>query len=272
MKLDNLKDTLRKREPLESITVYDMRAYIRHKQDSGLKTQSIVSMAKMIKAFLNWCVKEEYLKESPMKKLELPKPQKKVLKGFTVEEVYNMINSFSSKSYLEARNRAILSMMADCGLRSMEIRNLSNNNVNDTTLLVDGKGNKQRFVSISPVLKRILIQYERQKRLYFKNKMVKSDKYLLTYKGDDLSHMAVYNVIKEAGERAGVTGKRVSPHSLRHFYSVQSLLTGHISVFELSRLLGHSNVQITQNYLQSMTDQELLNKAVSSSPLMNLNK
>ncbi|HET6872206.1 MAG TPA: phage integrase SAM-like domain-containing protein, partial [Sporolactobacillaceae bacterium] len=95
---------------LESITVYDMRAYIRHKQDSGLKSQSIVSMAKMIKAFLNWTVKNEYLEKSPMDKVELPKPQKKVLKGFTTEEVYNMINSFSSKNYLEARNKAICAM------------------------------------------------------------------------------------------------------------------------------------------------------------------
>ena len=146
---------------MEAISVHDLRAYFRGKQSSGLQAQSIVSMMKIISAFFNWCVREEYIEENPMKKVEVPKVAKKVLSGFTSEEVVKMIDSFSYKTYLEARNKALIAMMADCGLRAMEIRGLLSVNVKDTTILVNGKGNKERIVFISPTLKKILIRYER---------------------------------------------------------------------------------------------------------------
>lgn len=256
---------------LESITSHDLKAYVRLKQKAGLQPQSIVSMFKMIKAFFSWCEKEEYLKENVAKKVETPKVPKKVLKGFTVEEVQAMINAFSFKNYLEARNKAIIGIMADCGLRAMEVRGLLAENVKETTILVNGKGNKERIVFISPFLKRILIKYDRLKKQYFVDKDTHNN-YFLSYTGTDISHVALDNIIKKAGERAGIKDKRVSPHTFRHFYAVQSLTTGNIDLYSLSRLLGHSEVQTTQRYLQSLTDDQLIDKAIASSPLMNFKK
>ncbi|TCN25512.1 tyrosine-type recombinase/integrase [Mesobacillus foraminis] len=256
---------------LENITIHDLKAYVRTKQSSGLKPQSIVSMFKMIKAFFSWCEKEEYIKENIAKKVETPKLPKKILKGFTIQEVDKMINSFTYKNYFEARNKAIIAMLSDCGLRAMEIRGLRTVNVKETTILVNGKGNKERYIFISPALKKILIKYERIKKEYFKGKTVSTDCYFLSYKGSELSHVGLDNVIKEAGRRAGIEDKRVSPHTFRHFFSVQCILNG-IDIYTLSKLLGHSELQTTQTYLQSLEDLELINKAMASSPLMNLAK
>ncbi|KHF40732.1 tyrosine-type recombinase/integrase [Halalkalibacter okhensis] len=257
---------------IESVTKFDLQAYVQHKQKTGLQPQSIQSMAKIMTAFFNWCVEEEYLKVNPMDKVVLPKVPKRVLTGFTVEEVLKMIDSFSYKSYLEARNKAIIAMLADCGLRSMEIRGLKNVDVGET-ILVNGKGNKQRFAVVSPTLKRILIRYERLRKQYFEDRLIRSDNYFLTYQGEGMSHIALYNVIKEAGKRAEVENVRCSPHTFRHFYATQSINSGtNLDIFSLSKLLGHSEIQTTQRYLQSMTDAQLLDKAISSSPLSNLNK
>jgi integrase/recombinase XerD len=256
---------------LESITTHDLKAYVRLKQKDGLQPQSIVSMFKMIKVFFSWCEKEEYLKENIAKKVDLPKVPKKVLNGFEIEEVKAMIDAFTSKTYLEARNKAIIAMLSDCGLRAMEIRGLKSCNVKETTILVNGKGNKERIVFISPALKRILIKYERLKKEYFKDKDTK-DNYFLNYMGGDISHVALDKVIKEAGRRAGIEGKRVSPHTFRHFYAVQCLSQGNIDIYSLSRLLGHADISVTQRYLHTMSDKQLLDKAVSSSPLMNINR
>ncbi|MGG1398971.1 tyrosine-type recombinase/integrase [Bacillus salipaludis] len=256
---------------LESITVHDLRAYVRLKQQQGLKPQSIVAMFKMIKAFFSWCQKEEYLEENIATKVELPKVPIKILNGFTVKEVQIMIDAFSYKNYLETRNKAIIAMLADCGLRAMEIRGLKSENVRETSILVNGKGNKERVVFISPALKRILIKYERMKREYFRG-IDTVDNYFLNYTGGSISHVALDNIIKKAGERAGIEGKRVSPHTFRHFYAVQCLTNGNIDVYSLSRLLGHSDISVTQRYLHTMNDEQLLDKAVSSSPLMNLRR
>ena len=253
---------------LESITIHDLKAYMRLKQKDGLQPQSIVSMFKMIKAFFAWCEQEEYLKENIAKKVEMPRIPKKILKGFTTKEVQLMIDSFSYKNYFEARNKAIIGMLSDCGLRAMEIRGLLTENVKETTILVNGKGNKERIIFISPALKRILIKYERLKKQYFHDKLT-TDHYFLTYTGNDISHVGLDNIIKEAGKRARITGKRVSPHTYRHFFSVQCILNG-MDIYTLSKLLGHSEISTTQRYLQSLEDFELIEKAMPSSPLMNM--
>jgi integrase/recombinase XerD len=256
---------------LESITVHDLKAYVREKQKSGLSPQSIVSMYKTVAAFFSWCDKEEYLKDNIAKKVETPKLPKKILEGFTFEEVEAMINAFTYNSYFEARNKAIIAMMSDCGLRAIEIRGLLTKNVKEATILVNGKGNKERMLFVSPALKKILIKYERMKKQYFKNKIFQGENYFLSYMGNEISHVGLYNVIREAGKRAGVNGKRVSPHTFRHFFSVQCILNG-IDIYTLSKLLGHSDVTTTERYLQSLEDFELIKKAMPSSPLMGRSK
>jgi integrase/recombinase XerD len=256
---------------LESVTVHDMKAYVSLKRKAGLTPQSIQSMFKMIKAFFNWCIEEEYLTENPCNKVETPKIPKKVLKGFTADEVGAMIRAFSSDKYLEVRNKAIIAMLADCGLRAMEIRSLRFSDVKDTSILVQGKGDKERMVYISPALKKILIKYERLRRKYFMDKVVHEDRYFLSYQGNGLSHYGLHKVILDAGKRAKIKGVRVSPHTFRHFFAVTCLQQG-LDLHSLSRLLGHTNVIVTQRYLQSMSDEQLFAKALSSSPLMTMNK
>ncbi|WKA53443.1 tyrosine-type recombinase/integrase [Planococcus shixiaomingii] len=256
---------------LESVTSYDLKAYVRMKQIAGLQPQSIVSMFKIVHAFFSWCEKEEYLTVNIASKVETPNVPKKILKGFTGKEVHSMVEAFTYKTYLEARNKAIIAMLADTGIRAMEIRGLQSLGVKETTILVNGKGNKERMVFISPALKRILIKYERMKKQYFNGKDVNVN-YFLSYTGSGLSHVALDSIIKEAGKRAGITGKRVSPHTFRHFYAVTCLNEGKMDVYSLSRLLGHSDITVTQRYLQSMNDEQLLSKAITSSPLMNIKK
>ncbi|WP_350302195.1 tyrosine-type recombinase/integrase [Peribacillus frigoritolerans] len=241
---------------LETVTVFDLRAYVRGKQKDGLKPQSIVSMSRMVSAFFNWCVSEEYLKENPMKKVEIPKVPKLVLKGFTTDEVTAMINAFTYKNYISIRNKGMIAMMADTGMRSMEIRGLKVENVKESTILVYGKGNKERIVFVSPALKRILIKYERMRKMYVQDKIT-TDNYFLSYKGTEISHVGLWNMIKKAGDIVGIDGKRLSPHTFRHFYSVQCLMAG-IDIYSLSRLLGHSDVSTTQRYLHSLNDEQLL--------------
>jgi len=257
---------------LESITVHDLKAYVRVKQKDGLQAQSIVSMFKMIKAFFSWCESEGYIKENIAKKVETPKLPKKVLKGFTVDDVQAMIDAFSYKNYLEARNKAVIALLSDCGLRSMEVRNLLKVDVKDTSIVFFGKGGRERMVFISPALKRILIRYERIKEQHWKNKIT-TNHYFLSYQGKEISHVGLDNIVKEAGKRAGIKGKRVSPHTFRHFFSVQFMLnSGGKDMYTLSKLLGHSELSTTQNYLQSLEDFELIEKAMPSSPLMNMKR
>lgn len=255
---------------LENITQHDLKAYIRQKQIAGVQPSSIVSMAKQVIAFFNWCIKEEYLENNPMDKVVLPKVPKKVLQGYTPEEVQRMIDAWSNRTFLECRNKAIIAMMADCGLRSMEIRGLLTKEVQDTSILVHGKGNKDRMVFISPHLKKILIKYERLRKQYFEKELVHSENYFVSYLGYGISHPVIHNLVKESGRRANV--EDAHPHKFRHFYATQALSAGNLDVYSLSQLLGHSDISTTQAYLRSLNTKQLMDKATSSSPLMNMSK
>jgi integrase/recombinase XerD len=94
-------------------------------------------------------------------------------------------------------------------------------------------------------LKKILIRYERIKDEYFKDKFPKSEFYFLSYKGIELSHIGLDNVIKEAGKRARIIDKKVSPHRFRHYFAVQCLLNN-MDIYTLSKILGHSTVSTTE--------------------------
>ncbi|MBP1968009.1 integrase/recombinase XerD [Virgibacillus natechei] len=254
---------------LESITHHDLKSYIRSKQMSGLQPSSIVSMSKQVRAFFSWCVKEEYIQINPMDKVTLPKVGTKMLTGYTTQEVTTMINCFNNKEYLEIRNKAIVSLMADCGLRSIEIRRFTHSSIHDNFILISGKGNKERIVNLSSIVKKTLIKYERVKKQYFKGKNVPYENYFLNYRGEEMSHVGIHNLVKEAGRRAKV--KEARPHKFRHFFAVQSLLNG-IDIYSLSKLLGHSEVNTTERYLTSLNVKDLLEDSVKTSPLTNMKK
>jgi len=249
---------------LANITKYDMEAYLNTKRKKGLKAQSIVSMAKQVKAFFNWCVNEGYLEVSPMQDIILPNVPTILKTGLTKSEVQKLVNSFRDKDYFEQRNKAMIAIFADCGIRAIEARRIRDKDIKDNAILINGKGNKQRMVFISPSLKRIMLSYERAKRKYFKGK-TKEDYYFLNYRGRGLSHAAVHNTVKEASERTGI---EVHPHKFRHYYSVQAITGDNpIDIYSLSRLLGHSDISTTQRYLSTLGTDELLKKAMSVSPL-----
>lgn len=82
---------------IENVTKYDLQAYVRLKQKDGLKPVSIHSMFRNIKAFFAWCETQGYMEENIAKDVALPKVPKKVINGFTPDEVQGMINDFSYK-------------------------------------------------------------------------------------------------------------------------------------------------------------------------------
>lgn len=77
-------------------------------------------------------------------------------------------------------------------------------------------------------------------------------------------------MITQTGIKANVRGSvRCSPHNFRHYYTVKNVQLGQ-DVFTISKLLEHSNLSITQTYIQSLTNEQLITKALKFSPLTNL--
>jgi len=217
----------------------------------------------------NYLHQEEYIPSNYITQVKFQKETKVIIQSFTDEEVSRMIKSYSNEKYLSSRNRCIIVILFDTGIRNSELCNITMTDIKENAILIHGKGDKQRFVPISPFLQKTMLQYEHKRNLFLKERY-EEEYYFLSQKGKRLTPETVERVVKDCGEQVGVNkNTRCSPHTCRHTYAQMQLKNG-LDIYSLSRLLGHENISITKRYLQSMTDKDVLELAVKTSPLMNL--
>ncbi|MDF1999494.1 tyrosine-type recombinase/integrase [Peribacillus frigoritolerans] len=255
---------------IEDVSSLHIKRFVQYQLEIGNKSNYINTIIKSMRAFYGYLVSEEYVSHNVLAKIKLLKEDKVVIKTFTDKEVAKMIEVYDFKSYLNARNKVIIAMFVDTGIRMTELINVQSGWVNETNIRVFGKGAKWRYVSISLMLKKYMIRYERIKEGYFKNKKLEHDNYFLSRSGRPLTGVQIQNVVRNAGVKANVREDvRCSPHTLRH-YSIQSNLRNGLDLYSCSRIAGHENIQVTKRYLEGLETENILELATKSSPLMNL--
>ncbi|MGG0275937.1 tyrosine-type recombinase/integrase [Bacillus rhizoplanae] len=257
---------------LEEIKPLHIKQYGMFLLKKGRKETYINSIYKSVRGFFNYCVDEGYVlqKHNPCLSVKWMKEETPVIKAFTSQEVRNMVNAFKMSTFIEARNKVIIMLLADTGIRNLELCHLLQSNVGETTIKIMGKGKKERYLAISPALNKYLAKYRRIREQYLKDNFRGYDNLFLSFRGKPLTVEAVERIVKIAGERAGITRNiRISPHTLRHTYA-QMMLQNGCDVYSLSRLLGHEDISITKRYLQSLEDDKIVEMSVKLSPLMNL--
>ncbi|CAN7456932.1 tyrosine-type recombinase/integrase [Paenibacillus sp. LjRoot56] len=257
---------------IEEVSTSHIKAYLMNLKKKGLSETYINGIQKNIRSFIRFCIEEGYIaeKKSPVIGLKWLKEPKILIQTFEDDEVKKMISVYKGDYYLELRNKLILMCFVDLGIRNLELCSLTCLDVRESVIKINGKGNKERNLYISPYLKKYMIKYERMKEMYFKDKMLTDSNYFLSQNGKVLTNGAVEIVVKRAGVEAKVRKHiRCSPHTLRHYYAQKQLRLG-LDIYSLSRLLGHESTLITNRYLQSINDDKIIELARTTSPLMNL--
>ena len=115
-----------------------------------------------LNSFFNWLVREQLVRENPLANLKKPRPEKKVVQALTRSEIERLFSVCTGRSVQDLRNKAILSVFLDRGLRVAELSNLKVKDVNldDGSILVrHGKGNKQRIVRVGVKAQKALWKY-----------------------------------------------------------------------------------------------------------------
>ena len=255
---------------IEQVKPTDLKAYIFYKFDNNAKETYINGIIKNMRAFFKYAVENEYIANNPVFKVKWAKESKTLIKTFTNKQAVQLSNAFSNINYLESRNKTIIIMLLETGIRNNELCMLKDSSISDSVLTIFGKGNKERQVGISPILQKQLIIYNRIKKAYFEDKTIHNDVLFLSRTGRKCTVNTIENIMNEAGERIGIDDNiRCSPHTCRHFYA-QTMVKNGIDIYSLSRLLGHGNISITQRYLESMLDKDIVERSIKTSPLMNI--
>lgn len=218
--------------------------------------------------FLKYMHEEGYINESL--NIKLIKEKDKVIETFTDVEVQAMLQTFKKRNYIDIRDKTIMMMLIDTGMRAGEVCKLEVTDIKDNMILfVQGKGKKERYVPFSPALRKQMMRYERAKESYFMDKLYLPNYYFLSKDGRQITRFVLQWMVAKAGEKAGVSRKKCFPHNFRHYFAISSLKNG-LDLYSLSRVLGHAEIETTTVYTSSIKDKEIQELSLKSSPLMSL--
>ena len=248
-----------------------IRAFLKSKQDAGCKPAYINDLLKAHKCLFGYLAEEGYIQADISKKVKGVHQPKVVIETFTEPEVRRLLGYYSGADYLSVRNKTILALLFDTGVRCNEMILMQPEDIADDYIIIKhGKGNKERVVPKSPYLGKLLMKYSRVRAGYFQHKAIKQQNLFLSKTGKCLTDEAVARIIKVAAEAVGVSPSvRVSPHTCRHTFAQMQLKNG-LDLYSLSRLMGHTNISITQRYLQGLRDKDIIASGNRTSPLMHL--
>lgn len=170
--------------------------------------------------------------------------QRKLYPVLTVQEMQKMCLSCPVTNLFEIRDRALIEMCYSCGFRVSEITSLKILDIlSDDTVLINGKGGKQRLGIINPSARYWVRKYIRLKQ----DAGIDSPFVFTSYAHKKLFTNAVQTIIHRASIRAGIK-VNVTTHTIRRTFATH-LLDGGMDVLHIARLMGHASIITTQYYI-----------------------
>lgn len=216
------------------------------------KTVNPRSQARIIsglKSFFNYLIFEDYRKDQPLDLIESPKVGRRLPDTLSEKEIDRLISAIDLGSLEGERNRAMLETLYGCGLRVSELigLRLSDLYFEEDFIKVTGKGNKQRFVPISPVNKKYINLYRNEIRIHLDIKEGFQDILFLNRRGKQLTRAMIFTIVKKLAIQIGLQ-KTVSPHTFRHSFATHLLENG-ADLRAIQQMLGHESITTTEIYM-----------------------
>lgn len=231
---------------LSNVTYKKVTDYILSLYARPLSRATVSSYVRNIRIFLRWIYKEYELPFDPVK-LKIPKSPKKLVHIYSDDEI-KLIFDFVETSipWITARNRAIIALMLDSGLRQSEICHLEIDSIDRSRMVmkISGKGAKDRMVPLGKFALTLLDNYI--------GCCPYSDKECVFYnrRGNALSNNAIRLFVNKLQKKLPF---HLSSHKLRHNFATNYCIdhvkvTGKTDVYDLSILMGHESIETTKKY------------------------
>lgn len=232
--------------------------------NKGLDHSTINVHYRVLQTFFSWLKTNGFISIDLLEKQKPPKIPRKVVRPFSIEDLQNILKLCSSDTFTGIRNRAIVLLFLDTGLRLAELAaiQLADMNMQQETIRVMGKGAKERVVRMGQETQKALFRYLLQRKdinmcLWVTEEM------------KPLHKASIQGLIRKLCYRAGIGGVRHGPHTFRHTFATRALMNG-AGEFEVQSLLGHSTLQMTRRYAASLGSEHAIAAHRKFSPVDNL--
>ncbi len=231
-----------------------------HGRTVGLGANARARKVASLKSFYKYLTKnEKILDQNPTTDLESPKEKKTLPRHLSEEESVQLLDGVEGEN--EVRDYCILTFFLNCGLRVSELCGINLSDIRGDTMVVTGKGNKERTVYLNEACLNALTAY-----LPVRSKLAAKGETALfiTRRHTRITATTVKWLVKKRLAAAGLDTEKFSAHKLRHTAATLMYQNG-VDVLALKEILGHSQLSTTQIYTH--TDSRTLREASAANPL-----
>lgn len=244
---------------IQQITPTFIRLYLLELENSGHNPGGIHACYRTLKTFLKWYAFENDLKDwiNPIDKVKMRIPKDQPLDPVDMDAVRGILETCGS-SFADVRDRAIILMLLDTGMRISELLAMDIANVNPisgTVQILHGKGEKFRTGYIGRKTRAALRKYLAL--------IPPCGRLLQTIRGEPACYTTIRDMLKRRADKARVMAP--TPHQFRRYFALTMLRNG-VDVFSLQMLMGHADIQILRRYLKQ-TSQDGLAAHVRGAPV-----
>lgn len=232
--------------PLRKASTSDMRAWMAHERARGVSARSLARSLSAVKSFYRWLAQREDFDPTAVLSVRSPKFQRKLPRPLAVDAAQAMIDTVelqTTKSWIAARDAAVVTLLYGCGLRISEALGLLGDEVPlPDSLRIRGKGGKERIVPVLPAAREAVNRYVAACPFPIEA----NTPLFLGARGSKLNSRLIAKVMEQARLQLGLPAT-ATPHAMRHSFATHLLAAGG-DLRSIQELLGHSSLSTTQAY------------------------
>ncbi len=233
---------------VSEVTANDLKVFLVWVNELGMLPPSQARVLSGLKAFFKYLLLDNQIKTDPSALIESPKMSRKLPDTLSILEINKLIEAIDLSKAEGMRNKAMIEILYGCGLRVSELTSLKISNLflDIDFIKILGKGNKERLVPIGSDAIKFLNIFIDEVRVHIAVKPGKEDFVFLNMRGNPISRVMVFLIIKDLAKKAGIN-KSISPHTFRHSFATH-LIEGGADLRAVQEMLGHESITTTEIY------------------------
>lgn len=250
---------------IHDITRQHLTEFVEDMQRRGLRTTTINTKLRAIRAFFNWLLENKYIAVNELAKFPLVRDRKQNIETFTVKQLHALLNAPNMRTFTGQRDYTFMLLLLETGIRLNEACGILVEDVKLSEGLVYIRNTKNHYHRYVPIQAKMKEQLKRYLQL---RGTCETDALFVTLDGQAMKRNSLQKIVGIYGRKANIKGVRCSPHTLRHTFAKLSVMNG-AGIFELQKILGHSTMEMVKTYV-NLFSSEVHEKHRDFSPLNNL--
>lgn len=231
---------------VNKVSASELQGFVTYMEKENFAAATVSRTIASMKAFWQYLVNENVVKEDVTAGLKAPKIEKRVPEILSEKDITKLLEQPSGDSPKQIRDKAMLELLYATGIRVTELISLKTTDVNLTMgFIVCRDAHKERVIPFGTKAKQALINYINGTRdVMVENK--ESDVLFANCSGEQMSRQGFWKIIKYYAKKAGIVAD-ITPHTLRHSFAAHLVENG-ADLKSVQEMLGHSDISTTQIY------------------------